>query len=234
MQRGSGRGGGSGPYHHTAVKQKQSHRDMRDDLMPVSPADGPCDQACDNETDAAGIHADALLAQRCLAGEVAAWEQLYTQCHEPLLLSIRIMLGPQSKDANLVDEIAARVWYALVANDGELLARYDFERGARLITFLRALAKDQSAQHFREEVRRRNRELLALRERQKQQKNLDQPCNSLSEFLGTLTPHERVFCNDYLLAEPSGAVNEPYSSTSIWQLSHRIYRKLLRFLNAGS
>ena len=58
----------------------------------------------------------------------AAWparwphgRRLYAQCHEPLLLSIRIMLGPRNTDANLVDEIAARVWYALVANDGELL-----------------------------------------------------------------------------------------------------------------
>ena len=65
-----------------------------------------------------------MLAKRCLSGEVAAWEELYAQCHEPLLVSIRIMLGPQSADATLVDEIAARVWYALVANDGELLSRY--------------------------------------------------------------------------------------------------------------
>ena len=72
----------------------------------------------------AGLCADGLLAKRCLAGEVAAWEELYAQCHEPLLISIRIMLGPQSADASLVDEIAARVWYALVANDGKLLSRY--------------------------------------------------------------------------------------------------------------
>lgn len=93
--------------------------------------------------DPPGVHADLLLAERCLAGEPAAWEEFYTQCHEPLLVSVRIMLGPQGSDANLVDEIAARVWYALVANDGELLARYKPDQGARLITFICKLAKDQ-------------------------------------------------------------------------------------------
>jgi hypothetical protein len=216
------------------VKKKQPQSDARDAPICSSSVDEGGVRSPGGADSLAGARADAQLAKRCLAGDVAAWEQLYAQCHEPLQLSIKIMLGQQSNDANLVDEIAARVWYALVANDGELLARYDFERGARLITFLRALAKDQSAQHFREEVRRRNRELSALRERQRHEKNLGQPGNSLSEFLGTLTPHERVFCSDYLLAEPSGPAKEPCSATSVWQLSHRIYRKLLRFLDAGA
>jgi hypothetical protein len=215
------------------VKKKHEQPDARDGRISTTSFDEGNVRSPESDENVAGARADGRLAERCLAGEVAAWEELYGQCHEPLLLSIKIMLGKQSSDANLVDEIAARVWYALVANDGELLARYDCERGARLITFLRALAKDQSAQHFRTEVRRRNRELLAMRERQQQQKNLGQPVGSLSEFLCTLTPHERVFCSDYLLAEPSGVVKEPYSSASIWQLSHRVYRKLLRFLDVG-
>lgn len=183
-------------------------------------------------TDSAGLHADGLLAKRCLAGEVSAWEELYAQCHEPLLVSTRIMLGGQSKDADLVDEIAARVWYALVAKDGELLSRYNPKRGARLVTFLRALAKDEIARHIRGEVRRRKRELSALRERPRDPMNdFGQSGDSLSEFLCTLTPHERVFCNDYLLAEPSSTQEPSHSTANIWQLSHRIYRKLLRFLD---
>ena len=49
----------------------------------------------------------------------------------------------------LVDEITARVWYALVADDGKLLERYDPSRGARLITFLRALTKGVASGYFR-------------------------------------------------------------------------------------
>ena len=182
----------------------------------------------------AGLRADGLLAKRCLAGEVAAWEELYAQCHEPLLVSIRIMLGPQSADASLVDEIAARVWYALVANDGELLSRYKPSRGARLITFMRARANSEMVRYIRAEVRRRKRELAALRERpQYQGQDGAQPVNVLAEFLGTLTPREQVFCSEHLLGEPSDAVGRTYSTSNIWQLSHRIRRKLLRFLGRG-
>jgi hypothetical protein len=98
--------------------------------------------------DGAGVHADSLLAKRCCAGEPAAWEQFYAQCHEPLLASIRMMLGLQSSDANLVNDIAARVWYALVENDGALLARYKPDQGTMLITFMCALAKDQIVRYF--------------------------------------------------------------------------------------
>ena len=182
----------------------------------------------------AALRADKLLAKRCLAGEVAAWEELYDQCHKPLLVSIRIMLGKQSADANLVDEMAARVWYALVANDGELLSRYEPRRGARLITFMRSLARDEILRYIRSEVRRRNRELTAARERpQYQGQDSTQPVNPLGEFLATLTPHEKVFCNDYLLAMPTGAMETAYTKSNIWQLSHRIRRKLLRFMGQG-
>lgn len=182
----------------------------------------------------ARLCADGMLAKRCLAGEVAAWEELYAQCHDPLLVTIRIILGSQNVDANLMDEIAARVWYALVANDGELLSRYNPRRGARLITFMRELAKDEIVRYIRAEVRRRNRELIALREkRQHPDQEGAQPVNALGEFLGTLTPHEQVFCNDYLLAMPTGEVEQAYSKSNIWQLSHRIRRKLFRFLGQG-
>jgi len=217
------------------VKKKRLPIDVLEESPAASPGDEGGIHSSEGDMDGAGVHADSLLAERCLAGEVAAWEQFYTQCHEPLLVSVRIMLGPQSSDASLVDEIAARVWYALVANDGKLLARYKPDRGARLITFMRALAKDEIVRYFRAEIRRRNRELTALRERpQHQSENARQPVNSMAEFIGTLTPHERVFCSDYLLAEPSGAVEQKYSRANIWQLSHRIRCKLLQFLDPRS
>jgi len=218
------------------VKKKHLHPDTGDG--PITPSSGGPRRPDAPEKDNAEserLRADELLAKRCLAGEVAAWEQLYAQCHEPLLVSVRIMLGPQSSDANLVDEIAARVWYALVANDGELLARYKPDRGARLITFMRALAKDEMVRYFRAEIRRRIRELTTLRERAPHRgEDGGQPFNSLAEFLGTLAPHERVFCGDYLLAEPSRAVEQKYSRANIWQLSRRIRCKLLQFLDPRS
>ena len=217
------------------MKRKRFQTDARQNLIAASPGDEGDVRPGEGDMDVAGVHADSLLAERCLAGEPAAWEQFYAQCHDPLLVSVRIMLGPQSSDANLVDEIAARVWYVLVANDGELLARYKPDQGGRLITFMRALAKDQMVRYIRAEIRRRGRELTALREKpQHQGQDAGQPVNSLAEFLGTLTPHEMAFCGDCLLAEPSGAVQQKYSKSKIWQLSRRIRSKLLQFLDPRS
>jgi hypothetical protein len=217
------------------VKKKRLHPKTGDG--PIVPSSGGQRRPAAVEKDDAekeGPRADGLLAKRCLAGEVAAWEEFYLQCHEPLLTSIRIMLGPQSADASLVDEIAARVWYALVANDGELLSRYKPSRGARLITFMRTRAKSEMVHYIRAEVRRRKRELAARRERpQYQSQDGAPPVNFLAEFLDMLTPREQVFCNEHLFGESSDVVGGTYSTSNIWQRSHRILRKLLRFLGQG-
>ncbi len=65
------------------------------------------------------------LLDRCLAGEVAAWEDLYAKCKEPLCTVIRGILphGYPNSGGEVVDEIASRVWYALVKNDGEILGK---------------------------------------------------------------------------------------------------------------
>jgi hypothetical protein len=213
------------------VKAKTSRRERSvraADSPPRKPAGGGRRNSGLNQD---GIDADADLARRCLAGDVAAWEAFYAQCHEPLQVAIRILLGRQASDASLVEEIAARVWYAMVANDGELLARYDPARGARLITFMRTLAKDEISRHFRAEFRRRERLLTALRERPQQRPDPAQLPLALGEFLGTLTPNERSFCSDYLLAQaPEGAAAR-HSMANIWQRSRRLYQKLLRFLD---
>ncbi len=131
----------------------------------------------------------------------------------------------------MVDEIAARVWCAFVNNDGELLSRYKPSRGARLITFMRARANNEIVRYIRTEVRHRKRELAALREKpQHQGQDGTQPVNVLAEFFGTLTPREQVFCSEHLLGESSDVLGPTYSTSNIWQLSHRIRRKLLRFL----
>jgi hypothetical protein len=187
-----------------------------------------------------GAIADLHLVERCLNGEVAAWEELYAQCHEPLCGAIRAKLRRGITDPNLVDELAARVWYAVVKNDGELLARYDPERGGRVITFLRAIARDEIARHFRSEHRRMEREVASLRERSKNPlKEVGVPiAASFNEFVQTLTPHEQNFCESYLMSEAGDAElslkNSHYSPANIWQLTHRIYKKMLAFLGKGS
>jgi hypothetical protein len=176
---------------------------------------------------------DRLLVERCLLGEVAAWEELYSQHHSALCFSIRSSLTPACRDANLVDEIVARVWYALVRNDGELLDRFDPQWGLRLATFLRGLARLEIMQYFRAEQRRRKREAKAGRRPPSVNTLPDcQIAAMLDEFTATLTEGEQRFLEEYLLLSPQEATNTEgaeLSDANIWQRRHRIRSRLLAF-----
>ncbi len=207
-------------------------RSAKREIAPSRPSPGPPEQTPLAEVaDSRDVSTDAAIVRRCVAGEVAAWERLYALCHPPLLAAIESMLRLANRDPTLVDEISARVWYALVENDGDLLERFDPDRGVRLITFMRALAKDEISRHFRAERRRRDRESSAIHHRT--QHSAAEARAQFSEFLSTLTPHERQFTSEYLLSPPPGEddpLQEPHSPANIWQLTRRIHRKLLGYL----
>jgi DNA-directed RNA polymerase specialized sigma24 family protein len=203
-----------------------------------SPKDKSPGRSGEDRSTAEACRADARLVARCIAGEVAAWEELYAQCHSRLQTFVSKRLGPDRRDPELVDEIIARVWYALVADDGKLLERYDPAWGARLITFLRALAKGMVSNYFRTEHRRRTRERVAIGEKSPRYvADTGEPESLLAEFRATLTSHESDFMGEQLLAEISDDAaaahrppREPSSRAANWQVTHRIYRKLLAFL----
>lgn len=207
--------------------------------LPASPPkdDGSGDSELER-ADPKALQADYRLAQRCVDGEVAAWEELYRRYHDRLLGSILALLASRSEDMNLVDEIAARVWYALVDNDGELLSRYDPARGACLITFMRALAKDLVRRHFRSERRRLAREAIACDTKPTyHEAALDHSSTSLDEFRDTLSVNDREFCDEYLLDNPPGnghADQDGLSPPNIWQKTRRIYKRLIRFFDGSS
>lgn len=171
---------------------------------------------------------------RCLNGDAGSWRRLYCQFHEPLLASIHAYLGPGQFDQSLVEEIAARVWYALVQNNCELLSRFDIQRGCRLTTFLSTLAKTQSRILLRSEKRRRIRERGACRsELGFPQEEI--PCEgnlSEQEFVSTLSAVERAFYRDVLVMPASHIRSVNYQPPEISQLRHRIKKKLARFLKA--
>ena len=189
----------------------------------------PAGEIAKNQDPSEGCRQDQQLVERCITGDVTAWEDLYTQCHAPLLALVKGML--HTADANLVDEIAARVWYALVANDGELLTRFNPSRGARLITFMRAIARDEAKRYFRTEVRRREREAIATRERSTSA-TPDGPSSYvlIEEFLTTLSPDDRTFCLQHALAPSSPDIGGPPTEDARWQHTRRLYKKMLAFL----
>ncbi len=147
---------------------------------------------------------------------------------EPVAL-VKGML--HSGDANLIDEIAARVWYVLVANDGALLTRFDPSRGNRLITFMRAIARDEAKRYFRTEARRREREEAATREKAAAAiPDGPTPQVLVEEFLTTLSPADRSFCLQHVLTASPQERGQLTSQPAGWQQTHRLYKKLLAFL----
>jgi hypothetical protein len=183
------------------------------------------------------LAADYDLAQRCADGEVAAWEQLYHECHDRLLASIQTMLAMHHADPSLAEEIAARVWYALVEDDGKLLLKYNPKRGASLMTYLRMLAKDFLRRHYRSERRRQQRERAVMSRRSSSHsQDLDQSGSTLDEFLDTLTATERVFYDQCVQSVPGadGSTGLSYSQAALWQKTHRLYKRLVNFLRSES
>jgi len=175
------------------------------------------------------IAADRALIDRCLAGEVEAWDALYRRCHHGLLAAIRTMFGSRQWDPNLVDEIAARVWFSVLTNDCELLARFDPGRGCRLTTYLATIARSEATTLFRSERRRRLRERMVSRPNE-DTTDADEATAAmeLGEFVQHLTPREMEFFQQFLLAAPGLERAGTYTDTNRWQLSSRIQGKLRR------
>jgi hypothetical protein len=139
------------------------------------------------------------------------------------------MLGPGGADLSRVDEIAARVWYALVRNDGKLLDRFDPTRHARLGGFLRGLARIEIMQYFRAEYRRRTQESACPRRHSGAAAASDwQVTAMIDDFATTLTAGEQEFLEEHLLGQPDGDGRE-LSEANAWQRRHRIRSKLKAF-----
>jgi len=182
---------------------------------------------CEADT-VSDFEGDRQLANRCLIGEVSAWEELYSRFHAPLCAAIRGMLGPGGCDLSRVDEIAARVWYGLVRNDGELLDRFDPTRHVRLAVFLRSLARVEILKYFRAECRRRTWESASpFRDRDESPVSDWQVAAMIEDFASTLTAGEQEFLDEHLLGQPDGGGR--LSESSIWQRCHRIREKLKAF-----
>ncbi|MHB0956074.1 MAG: RNA polymerase sigma factor [Pirellulaceae bacterium] len=174
---------------------------------------------------------DQTLVDRCRAGDNTAWTEIHTKCHAHLVKQIRYTLGDRARDANLVDEIAARVWFGLVSDDGYLLERFEPIKGNGLEKYLAAVARFEVLRHQRGEFRRRRREreTQALRQAARDDRGLTEIDLDVQEFLPRLTPREKEFFHCVLLGN-DGQESMDVSVPNAWQLRHRIRRKLLAFL----
>lgn len=180
--------------------------------------------------------ADRKLIDRCLQKDQLAWNELYGQFHNSLILAIRVLLGRNASRFDLVDDIAAKVWYMAIDHEGALLDQFDAQRGCRLSTYLAGIARHEIASHFRSERRRALREMDACRQRSSvsNDSHLQTPIGigiALREFLSTLSPRENEFCSSHLLATPDES-DVTYSAANRWQLQRRVRVKLWAFLES--
>jgi hypothetical protein len=134
--------------------------------------------------------------------------------------------------------LAARVWFALVDRDGRQLTKFDAKRGS-LITFIRLMARKEISHYFRTEQRRLKNEFASLisKNRVESVHRGETLASMFTEFLASLTPRERDFCYEYLQVsadENRVRLKNDYSSANIWQLTRRIYKKFLTFIDPAS
>lgn len=175
--------------------------------------------------------ADQQLVDRCRAGDGQAWAEIHTKCHGHLVRQIRFTLGDRGRDSNLVEEIAARVWYTLFADEGYLLGRFEPIKGSGLEKYLAAVARFEVMRHQRSEFRRRRREreTHALRQTTRNERDFVDMELDVAEFLPNLTRRERQYFDSVLLGGDGEEME--VSAPNAWQLRHRIRKKLLSFLD---
>ena len=128
------------------------------------------------------------------------------------------------------EEIAARVWYQLIANDFELLRRFDSDKGPRLHPYLTSICRHQTLNYRKEERRRRARESnVAAAEGTTRLDSETAPVQLSNDFTGTLSDREREYFEVFLLARQPQQ-NEELTDANTRQLRCRVRRKLLDFL----
>ena len=179
------------------------------------------------------IEQEQALIEQCLGGNRAAWNQFFTRYHPVLLQAVQSALAGRGSDRELIEEIAARVWYSLTNDDGRTLARFDARRRRRLASYLFAIARNAVYHYFRDERRRQGRERSARREGEPRQYGREAASGNLllEEFESQLSPRERQFLRWQLLRAEESPGAEDLSPSNVWQLNHRIRAKLAAFVS---
>lgn len=189
----------------------------------------------------------STIVNRCLSGDPRAWEELYAACHPNLMRLISSLVVPRHRNVELVDEIAARVWYELVRDNAKRLRQYDAAKGTPS-EFVAGVAKNLFRVYLRSERRRRWRETVAARNRRPTIDCAPAAGAMMREFVPLLSSAERSFllCEvvQHRAVYPQApalastgckkAVSRPISAAYARQLMRRIRVKLSAYLYSDS
>lgn len=168
------------------------------------------------------------LLDKCLAGDGSAWGSLFDELQPKLIKIVAMILGPHAQDKDLIDEIAARVWFSLIDRKYQVLRQFDPTIGVRLTTYMTGIVRAAWLQYLRSERRRTKRELYFAAQRQKATAGHHSVENQKHpEFRTWLTKREREYW-DHLIGDVE--FSGPNSPANIWKLRQRIRDKFLSYL----
>jgi len=177
---------------------------------------------------------DAALLQKCFAGDVLGWEALYDLCQMPLQAAIRSQLGRRARDRDLLEELTAQVWYALVDQNAALLAGFRPDRNCRLTTFVAAVAKNLTRNFLRSERRRRTREAGVASQRTEFQSSESARLSLVAEELrATLSARESGFFDWCLADSPARKDTFSGSENADHQLRFRLRKKVRTYFDGA-
>jgi DNA-directed RNA polymerase specialized sigma24 family protein len=181
------------------------------------------------------VDAARQIVKRCLAGDERAWERLYRRFHPRLRKAIELRLGSDGRDVDAVEEIASRVWYALLRDDCRLLASYDADRGTPLDAFLIGLARIETTRYVNQERGSMSKEFIRWRRALQEQRVSDwEVILMMNEFVSTLTANGKEHLEGVLAAPAeTESAGDPgnLSPCALRQRRHRLRRKLKEFLD---
>lgn len=173
---------------------------------------------------------ETRIIEKCLTGDGTAWQELYSRYRPSLLNSIHKKLGGKANNADLVEEIAARVWFSLVWRDYQRLRVYE-KRRAGFKTYLASLARQQIQLYYRERQRQSKREVpLSGSDHRCRDDAIWPPAAAQEEFIAILSHREKQYFEQHLLANAAEAESTFLSSANRWKLRQRILAKLKAFL----
>ncbi len=178
--------------------------------------------------------ADSALWARCLAGDEAAWDEFYQARTPELRRLVGCFLAANRRDAETIEEIVARVWYALVCDEARLFRRCFIEPCVCRCRFLAGIVRNEVRRYVRcesERARHGRQFALGCAGCGESPPSSLEFGSLLNEFASTLNPKELDFLENYLLGFPCSG--DCLSDANVWQRRHRLRMKARQFLHPG-
>ncbi len=175
---------------------------------------------------------DQALVQACLTGDEHAWRCLHTHYSGRLVAYVRRRLQAIGRaDLDAAQEVVSAVWCLLLEHGSRRLRAFEPERGS-LGSYLTGLSRAQLAVYCRTSQRWAREHRAALSLFVPDPRKDDSPLGSwIKEFLQSLAPRERDYCESDLL--PGGQAMPDVSPVNARKLRQRVRARLLHYLDGA-